>query len=320
MSIDLLEQRLEKLVVVTPDAGRITARVLSRAVRPRVRRLPRVVALGAATVALAVLVAYFVPAADTALASVPFAGDLLRSAGLIGASDRITSVGSVSGSSGYRLQLVGAYADSTRTVLLLHSQPPIAYSGFGSEVTDQFGRAYPVHGSISNTLSGDIVLELGALAWPDAITGARITLRITQVGTADNPPRQVAGAWTLPATLGVDEAKPLPLPADATTGPAHYRFTSVTYTPASITIDIEITGVTSDDLRRRIPDGGKGTAVFSIELVDRYGVVVSGGYGLTEDQQGVKLSFLGYRQGPGNYTLRVSYLGGGYFERILHVP
>ena len=184
MSNDLLEQRLQNLVVETPDAGRITARVLSSGRQRRARRVPRVASLGGATVALLLLIAYFVPAADAVLADTPIAGNLLQEAGLTGAAGRITSVGAVADSSGYRLKLVGAYADSTRTVLLLQAQPAILPLEEFSVLTDQFGRTYQMHGGYSNSLTGDVIVEFDPLAWPDSITGARITLHVTSIGPA----------------------------------------------------------------------------------------------------------------------------------------
>ena len=184
MTTDALEQRLSDLALEAPDAGRVTARVLSLAVTPRRRHLARVVTLAVATLALMLAVLYFVPVADAVLADTPIAGDLLRDAGLAGAGDRVTAVGAVATSSGYRLELVGAYADSTRTVLLIHAEPGIGLSGTGPELTDQFGRTYQMHGATGNFLTGNVALQFEALGWPDGITGARITLHITTVEPA----------------------------------------------------------------------------------------------------------------------------------------
>jgi hypothetical protein len=325
MTADLLEERLQKLSVATPDAGRVATRVLSRASKRQARRLPRVAAAGLATVALVVLIAYFVPAADTALASVPIAGDMLRDAGLVGAAGRITSVGSESSSSGYRLKLVGAYADSARTVLLLRADPPIDFSPTPIVVTDQFGRSYQFQNGSANLQTGDSVLQFEALAWPDAITGARITLHLSSVQTADQtgPGTVVAGTWTLPATLGVDEGTTLALPDPATLGPAHYRFTSVSYTPATVAIDMEVTGVSFSYLTLDIPTGlGKPMPAFNIELIDPNGQIIDGSSTMSYDLLGrTQIHFKGFRLGAqGRYVLRVSYVGAGQFERVLTIP
>jgi hypothetical protein len=325
MTTDLLEERLQKLSIEVPDAGRVAARVLSRASRRPARRLPRTAAAGLATVALVVLIAYFVPAADTALASVPIAGDMLRDAGLVGAAGRITSVGSESSSSGYRLKLVGAYADSARTVLLLHSDPPIVFSTTPIVVTDQFGRSYQFQNGTANMQTGDSVLQFEALAWPDAITGARITLHLSSVQSADQsgPGPAMPGTWTLPATLGVDEGTTLASPSPATLGPAHYRFTSVSYTPATVAVDMEVTGVSFSYLTLAIPAGlGKPMPAFNMDLIDPNGQVIDGSSSMNDDLFGrVQIHFNGFRlNASGRYVLRVSYVGAGQFERVLTIP
>jgi hypothetical protein len=328
MSTDLLEKRLESLEVPVPDAGNVTARVLSHAPQPASHRIRRFVAAGVATVVLIGLVGYFVPAADTALASTP-AGDLLRDAGLAGAKDRITWVGASDASSGIRLQLVGAYSDSTRTVLLLHSDPPSYPDSFTADLTDQFGRHYHSSGSRLNMLTGNMSADFEPLAWPDAITGARISLHISTVRALVHPyevgqPTQfkdVQGSWTLRATLGVDETATLTPPSPADLGPAHFTFTSVRYSAATVAVDADITGVTSEELNRRIPDGFKGKLVLTASLIDPSGEVIGGGLASSSNGSPVHLRVLGYRlSGAGDYVIRINYFGAGEFERVLKIP
>jgi hypothetical protein len=69
---------------------------------------------------------------------------------------------------------------------------------------------------------------------------------------------------------------------------------------ATISIDIDLTGLTAADLDRRIPDGGKGTAVFNIELLDPSGDVVTSSYGTSDTGNGAHVSLLGYRFAPGD--------------------
>jgi hypothetical protein len=294
-------------------------------------------AIGVATVTLIAVVLYFVPAADVVLADTPIARELLRDAGLLGAGNRVTSVGAVSTSSGYRLELVGAYADSSRTVLLVHAEPPIVLTGWRMPtLTDQFGRTYMVHAVTANGLTGNLVLESDTLGWPDAITGARITLHITEVtpipciglssvDPADvkcNPGPPVAGSWTLPATIGVDESTTLALPAPAQLGPASFRFTSVRSSAATIAVDFEVKGVTSEELSRRIPDGKKGTAVFTIELLGPNGERVGGGAGWrgSSNDPSLRMYLLGYRFMPGEYHVHATYVGYGEFDRVIRIP
>jgi hypothetical protein len=329
MSTDLLEKRLKDLAVDVPDPGRVTARVLSRALQPQSHRVVRFLSVGVATVLLIALVGYFVPAAGTVAASTP-AGDLLRDAGLVGAKDRITWVGAADTSSGYRLQLVGAYADSTRTVLLLHSDPAtLPMSASQIELTDQFGRHYRLRGAATNMLTGNASADFEPLAWPDAITGARITLHLSQIQAlakpyADGEPVQlkdVRGSWTLHATLGVDETTALAVPAPASLGPAHFQFTSANYSSATVAVEADITGVTSEELNRRIADGLKGTPVFTADLIDPTGQLIGGIGSSTSNGGPVHIRLVGYRlSGGGDYVLRIKYVGSGGFERVLKIP
>ena len=336
MTLDVLEQRLADLAIDTPDPGRVTALVMSVAARPRRRHLARAVAIGVATIAVMGAVLYFVPAVDVVLADTPIARELLRDAGLLGAGNRVTSVGAVSTSSGYRLELVGAYADSTRTMLLVHSEPAVIPSlSWTATLSDQFGRTYFISGASTNGLTGNVVIQAEPLRWPDAITGARITLHITQVtpvtctGSPSVDPSAVkctqrppvAGSWTLPATIGVDEDTALPLPAPAQLGPASFRFTSVHLSAATIAIDIEVKGVTQEELARRIPDGKKGKEVLTIQVLGPDGELANGnGPGSPPNEKGVHLHVYGYRFMPGDYHVHVTYVGYGEFDRVIRVP
>lgn len=325
MTAELLEERLRNLAVQTPDAGRVSARILAARANPSGPPMPRI-ALGAvAFVVLAALIAYFVPAADTAVADVPFAGEMLRDAGLVGARDRITMVNATSTSAGYTLKLAGAYADSSRTVLLLNSNPP-SLPGFGNAVqlTDQFGRSYAYQGGVEDMRTGEETMQFEPLAWPDAITGARITLHVTSLQPPDatgiGP--AVAGSWTLRASLGIDVAKALPLPASASLGPAHFTFTSVSYSPATIEVDMTVSGVTDADLSRVVPgNSGKGSPALTVIMLDPSGQIINGTGGSGGGLNATNIRFFGFRQsGPGNYTLRVGYYGYGTFERLIAVP
>jgi hypothetical protein len=280
------------------------------------------------------LVAYFVPAADAVLADTPIAGALLRDAGLVGAANRVTSVGAVATSSGYKVELVGAYADSARTVLLIHTSPIVWLPPGAPELTDQFGRSYHLQSASGNGISGDLVLTYEPLAWPDASTGARLTLKMTAIIPVTCPAsptgdpaqiicsygRPISGTWNLAAMVGVDESNSLPLPPAAHLGQATYRFISVRSSAATIAVEIDVIGLTAADLDRRIADGFKGTAVFDIELLGPTGDVVTDSYRTTDTTGGSHVSLVGYRFTPGDYRVHVSYLGSGDFERVLHVP
>lgn len=325
MTTDILEQRLRRLSVSTPDPGRVSARVLESGAagwRPAPRRLAAALV---AFLALVALVTYFVPALGTVVADIPVAGDLLRDAGIFGVRDRITSVGSSATSSGYRLELVGAYADSSRTVLLVRA-PALVSADFSSvTLTDQFGRTYSGQSAAGDLRSGETEMQFEPLAWPVGFTGARITLHVRTVDVfpADlSAPLHVAGAWDLPATLGVDEGSNLAPPAPGALGKARFRFTSVVYTPATLEIQVDEWGMSIDELNRIIPDGGKGTPAFILEVVGPDGSLTSGYGSWSDDSLGVvHISLRVFRAaGPGTYVVTIGYAGLGSFDRTLIVP
>jgi hypothetical protein len=339
MSTDSLERRLTDLDLEVPDAGRVSARALSQARKPQRRQTPRVLALGVATLLIAVAVLYFVPSADAALADAPVAGDLLRDAGLVGAGNRVTAVGALADSSGVRLQLVGAYADSTRTVLLIRANPaihPLGSRVFDVTLTDQFGRSYFNGSGTSNSLTGDVVATFDALAWPDAITGARITLKVAGVTLAcasaafcseSLSGNYVTGSWTLPAIIGVDEGTVLAMPAPGRLGSANFRFTSVVSTPATIAVDIEVTGMSMMELGKTVDQSkGKGGPALSVDLIGpngaSYNMLGGGGSDVSEGLGSVHLHFWWPRDASsaGDYRLQVAYAGLGEFDRTVHIP
>ncbi len=326
MSLDTLEQRLTHLELATPDPGRISARVLTSRRKTRRSSLIRVPAVGVAVIAMAVVVLYFAPATAAALAGTPIGGDLLREAGLAGAAGRVTAVGAVADSSGFRLTLAGAYADSTRTVLLMRSSPAVTPDA-QAVLTDQFGRTYPMQSGYADARTGDLIFQFDPLGWPISLIGARITLHISQVKSfyydasiSDwniGPP--VAGDWTTRATLGVDEGASLVAPSGGQVGGAQCTFGAARSSDATIVVDIYMHAVTPEQLDTRIPDGGKGKAVFGVSLIDPNGIGSSDTYSLNANADGTVVQLIAFRSIPGNYQLRVTYLGGE-LDRVLRVP
>jgi hypothetical protein len=316
MTAYTLDERLRGMVLETPDPSRVTAHVLHRLSR-RPRWPFRFALAPLAVVVLCVAVAYFVPSAGTVIARVPGAG------GVLGVNGHITSVGSSATSSGYTLTLVGAYADSTRTVLQLHSSPAIAFIGPDARITDQFGRSYTSTNSSSNLLAGDLTAQFQPLAWPDGLTGARITLEVDELATTVDPRAgAVKGTWKMYATLGVDEGTSMVPPAGGTLGSAHFTFTSVTYTPATIAIELDMTGVTSGDLGREVSNGAaKPSPAFQIDVLDTNGMVVTNNTEVDDGLFGVShVHLIASRNDGGHavYTVRVTYMGQS-FDRTLTV-
>ena len=304
MTTELLEQRLRDLSVGVPDAGRVSARALAPA--HRWRRWPTVALGSIAALTLAAVVAYFVPATGTVVAKMPVAGDVLN------VGDRVTVVGATTSSSGYRVTLVAAYADETRTELKLLLSPA-AMIGPGAAITDQFGRTYGATSSDGDLLSGEVVADFEPLAWPDSVTGARITIRITEIEPGPDPSAAaVRGSWMLHATLGVDEGTLVAPPAPMTLGRAHVRFKSVIYTPASVAVNLEITGIAPVQLDFGVPDPSKlnGTGALTLDVLDPDGNSVLGSSSSDSDWFGVThVHMLGNRHGSGRYSIVVGYRG-----------
>jgi hypothetical protein len=314
MTTDALAERLRSLVLVTPDAGRVTARVLSASSFKR-RRSLRIALAPLALVILCVAIAYFVPSAGTVIAKVPVA------AGVLGVDGHITSVGSSATSSGYTLTLVGAYADSTRTVIQLHTSPAAAFLGPDTRMTDQFGRSYTSSNSYSSLLTGDMTVQFEPLAWPDGLTGARITLEVNELNLGADPRVGVVrGSWKMYATLGVDEGTSVAVPPSGAVGSAHFTFTSVIYTPASIEIDMEMTGISDQELTRPVPNGtGKPTPALSIDVLDANGALVTNNMEVDDGFLGVShVHLIANRDdaGHGVYTVRITYLGRSFDRTV----
>jgi len=318
MTTDLLEERLQKLAAGAPDAGRVMARVLAAAPRPRRPVWPRLSLSAVATAVLIVLVLYFVPASGTVVARIPIAGEAF------GANAHVTVVGSSSTSSGYTLTLTGAFADSARTVLYVHSSPAIAFLGMDTVITDQFGRSYHSANSSSNTLAGDLVAQFDALAWPDQLTGARIALNVSAVQIGVDNRDIVRGAWRMTAIVGVDEGTSVVPPQPVTIAGARFTFTSVTYTPETIAIDIDMSGATSDDTARPMPfdpSNPKGMPVLSFDVLAPDGRPAGGSSEIDDGVFGVSyVHMLADRGdvGAGLFTIRITYMGQSV-ERIVAV-
>jgi hypothetical protein len=220
---------------------------------------------------------------------------------------------------GYTITLVAAYADATRTELILNSAPAASF-GLGVNMSDQFGRTYTVSSSFTDLTTGDSRVELEPLGWPAQQTGARITVEITEVHPNGDPTAApTPGPWILHATIGVDGATALALPQPATLGTARLRFTSVVYTPGSIAIDFEITGVSFEDLHFGIPSTPKPQPAFAVDLRDSNGTSIMAGSEEHVDWRGViHVHVLGDRTSGTSYTFVATYFGDRA-ERALRV-
>ncbi len=329
-SRDPLADRLEALDITVPVT--LIPSVLSNASqKPASRWAPWWLAIpGVALVALVMVTAgsYFMPAFGQGLADAPFvgraAGPFLRNAGLATVSGRITALDDAATSSGYKIRLLGGYADSARTVLLIHVDPPGRLALFPTTVlTDQFGRSYDFrygHG----VLGGDEAVGFGPIGWPASRVGARLTLHVSRLTAFPSDGNDtVVGSWNLHGTLAVDEGKSLPEPRPARLGNLAFKFDSVQATPGALQVKMTVTGTAGVDLGRVIPDSLKGHPAFNMQLIDPGGEAVPWP-GMESRQAGdrnsTQVTALWLRTAPGRYRLTMSYEGLGEFERQIDVP
>jgi hypothetical protein len=227
-------------------------------------------ALGrAATLVVAILfvnlvAAYFAPRYGQALADAPFVGGVtspvLRFSGLDGS--QITHLDVSATSSGHTIKLVGGYADTERTVLLMEfdGRPHVLPSKSNQDsccfaegtLTDQFAFQYQRVHSID-----PLAATFEPVRGPASQVGARLSLHITALYT--NVPEKVSGDWLLNVTLiqqaGTVLASPGPLTANGIT----YTIKSVRLSGTQVNIQFYLSGQPVEDYRKlayeaRTPD------------------------------------------------------------------
>ncbi len=82
-----------------------------------------------------------------------------------------------------------------------------------------------------------------------------------------------------------------------------------------------VTGTTAQEMNTRIPDGRKGTPVFTMSVQGPNGEVTDVWLTGEQEQQEVRVHCLSYRSGgSGEYVLRFNYVGQGGFQRVLSIP
>jgi hypothetical protein len=318
------------------DATALVTRVLGdERSRPRALRRPRVARIAAVAVLLVIIgtggASYYAPVFAQAMADAPIAGGLtgwmLRSAGLAGAPHRVTTMGETSSSVGYRVELVGGYADAGRTILFVRSSPAARValpSGVGREfvLADQFGQTYRITSAVQNSLTGESTFIFEPIRWPASAVGARLRLSFNTIeeGVASNA-RAVTGRWELAATLAMDEGRILTTPAGGAIGPLSVSFSRVVSTTSAVLVDLEVTPG-SLELYRVIPDGQKGRAAFTVKLFDDAGreqvsLQSTGSSAGSSTQRG---QWIWLHDNPGRYELRIAYEGVGSLTREIDVP
>jgi hypothetical protein len=327
---DLLERELYKLDFEIPDglvdravAG--TMRAPDRApVARQIRIATRTTVGRAAALVVAILfvnlvAAYFAPRYGQALADAPFMGGVtspvLRFSGLDGS--QITHLDVSASSSGHTIKVVGAYADTERTVLLLevdgkpHDLPTKQAVCCYPEGTlvDQFAFEY------QHIYSHDaMAMTFAPLAGPASRLGARLKLHITELFGLRPEFHPVSGDWTLNLTLIQQAGKMLAVPDPVTANGITYTLRSVHLSGMQLHIDFSLSGPPVEAQRKLVyetkspqfPDDGP----FARQLVTPRLVGPQGSpidpyeWGFTLPRQGpITGGMTTVVDGPGHYTL-----------------
>jgi hypothetical protein len=265
---DLLERELHKLDFDVPDG--LVDRAVAAATRapdrahvakpiPMAARvtLGRAAALVVAILFVNLVAAYFAPKYGQALADAPLMGGVtspvLRFSGLDGS--QITHLDVSASSSGHTIKVVGAYADTDRTVLLLevdgkpHGLPMKDAACCYAEGTlvDQFALEY------QHIYSADaMAMTFAPLAGPASQLGARLKLHITRLlGLSPEFPA-TSGDWSLNVTLIQQAGKVLANPAPMTANGITYTVKSVHLSGMQLHIDFSLSGPPVDAQRKLV--------------------------------------------------------------------
>jgi hypothetical protein len=323
-----LARRLATLEIPVPPE--LVPRVMA-ARRPAarvggVRLVPRL----SAAVALVVLAfgaaSYFAPRFSQALADAPLLGNatgpLLRSVGLAGLDGRVTTFSGAAVSSGYRVELIGGYADAIRTIVLLRVQPAdrsvLLSNGTRVTLTDQFGRRLELKGGVADEQTGQEVLEFEPITGPAASLGARLTLQAATLTAFAATRDGLQGDWELHATIALDESRALTPPGLGRLGTMTVMFTRVTATATALEVQLHVQGGGPGALSRVIPDALKGHPAFSMHLWAPDGTPAQALTTRVDDALGL-VDTVWVRSAAGVYRLVVSDEGMGTIERTIDI-
>jgi hypothetical protein len=249
----------------------LTRRVVSQLGQPRrAAGAPRLVSLVAALLALAIvatLVFIRLESGSTIYVPAGPAPNKPPAPAVIGVSqldlDRtqlsaelVTPLNISSTSNGRTVTLIGAYADTARTVLFFRAMPAPAFRHVS--VYDQTGLLNAAGASGPGSI-GDFywVVQTGPRAGPDGIAHLRAALDV-----ADAPPAKLAGAWTFTFAVSVGAFTHLDLqPPLTNVGTWRFTVETMEVTPAVIHFETVIAGaavrdVTQDTVTLTDPTGG----------------------------------------------------------------
>jgi hypothetical protein len=321
---DQLAQRLRELPLDEPRPERITSRVLGATARPKPSRvLPRL-AIAAAILVAALPVAwgvlYLSPATAAALADASgpggFSSEILDNVGL-GTGSAVTAQSSSAMSSGYKVKLVGVYADSIRTVILLKVQPGAMVSGF-PRLTDQFGMSYEMRSAEGNLETGDEAMTFEPPPGFVSVTGLRFTLEVQELVTMS--PRSVHGAWTVKGVVLLNDVKHLAAPASGHLGQGSVTFIDARYGGRVVSIRADVRGISLDGEVPAVSPATKPTPRFDIKLLRADGSLLRPLVSGWASSGGVtKLEATWVNVEPGTYKLVLTLAGEGQLQSPLVV-
>jgi hypothetical protein len=312
-SIDQLAERLQELPLDVSRADVITARVLTA--RRRAPRPPAFLAVAAAFLVLLLAswgVLYFSPATAAALADASgpggFSGEILNHFGL--GTENITAESSTATSSGYKVKLIGAYADPLRTVVLLRITPGAFVSG-DFVLTDQFGWTYQNLNAEGNLETGDQALTFEAATWLASSTGMRFTLTLNGVELLGGS--HVSGSWTVKGVVLLNGGTTLQTPASGSLGPGTVTFSEARYAGRALSIKAEVRGVSVDGMVPAVGPGTKPQPALSVALAPADGGPLRPASTLSGSSNGdvSELEMLFLNVDPGKYFVVISVEGAG---------
>jgi len=321
---DHLAERLRELPLDEPRPERITSRVLGAAARPAPSRLLRRLAIAAAILVAALPVTwgvlYLSPATAAALADTSgpggFSSEILDNVGL-GTGSSITALSSSATSSGYRVQLVGVYADSIRTVILVKVQPGAIVSGF-PRLTDQFGITYEMRSAEGNLETGDEAMIFEATSGLVSVTGLRFTLEVQELVTMS--PQPVHGAWTVKGVVLPNAVKHLAAPASGPLGQGSVTFIDARYGGRVVSIRADVRGISLDGEVPAVSPATKPTPRFDMKLVRADGSLLRplvSGWGSSGGVTKLEATWVNVE--PGTYDLVLTLAGEGRLQSTLVV-
>lgn len=336
--IDSLERELYELEFDVPE-GLVDRAVVGAArvpVRAQVSQqiciagrmtAGRAAALVAAILFVNLVAAYFAPRYGQALADAPIVGGVtspvLRYSGLD--AGQITHLDVSATSSGHTIKVVGAFADTERTVLLLeidgrpHGVPMKETACCYAEgiLVDQFALEY------QHIYSADpMAMTFAPLAGPASQLGARLKLHITRLLGLSAEFQPVRGDWSLNLTLIQQAGKVLAAPDPATGNGIVYTVKSARLSGTQLHIDFSLSGPPVEVQRKlayetkspQFPDDRS----FALQFVNPRLVGPKGNptfpyeWGFTLPRQGpLSGGMTAVVDGPGHYTVTFGSAPGG---------